>query len=548
MRIGDLLLQSDFLTEDQLTAALSQQRMAKNVPIGQLLKVLNYLTDEDLELVLQAQRQILFASLEGSLAVESLRYAKKENVSLLQALEAVQDKLGIINADPNQETSASFAPEKPKIMPEELLRVSEEAALANDWNKSIECLEKARQIFEHSVAHSPEASIPIFCKLALAYAKLNNRAKLKEQLDKILTQVEGKNKSFSAETILTLSAVAALSSKHHLYSFADRLYRRALPFWQKILPLHAPQFILCLRDAINCSRVICPPERKNVRIGELLISSGLISAEQFSEAFQSSKKNRLPLGRVVSEQGMITQHDLRNAVRVQLLCRSAILPSNYAGMLLRAASLSKLIPEEFFAKMNLGKESVDKSEELQDLVAKMDNLLMLEETLGLNHPEVASLAAELADICLRRGEPDEAEVMLRRAHAVMVVAGEPYELQLSDICAKIARLLIVKKKFPESELLLLQSMEIRSRLLGENHQDVAEVLVDLGYLHYCQTNYAPAIGFLRSSWLLQQEHPVVNQQELRYLLELLIKCFDESGQPNESEHYRQCLRSLSAGP
>ena len=546
MRIGDLLLESGFLTEAQLSAALSQQRMAKNVPIGQLLRVLNFLRDDELELVLQAQRQILFASLSGEFAVESLKYAREEKVSFQQAIEHLQDEA--------QKNANNFAPgspsaqDKPKTMPDELMRSSEEAAAANDWSKSIELLEKAKKIFEQSPSHSIDASLPVLCKLALAYAKSNDRVKLKEQLGKILEQLEGKSKSFSADTILTLSAVAALSSKYHLHSYADRLYRKALPLWHKLLPLHAPQFILCLRDAINCSRVVSTPERTNVRIGELLTSSGLITTQQFAEALQNSKRDRLPLGRVVSELGMITQHDLRNAVRVQLLCRSAILPSYYAGMVLRAASLSKLIPEEFFAKMNLGKESVEKSTELHDLVAKMDNLLLLEETLGLNHPEVASLAAELADICLRRAEPEEAEILLRRAHSVMVIAGEAYELQLADICAKIARLLIVRKKYPESELLLLQSMEIRNRLLGDNHKDVAEILVDLGYLHYCQANYAPAIGFLRSAWLLQQEQAGANPQELRYLLELLIKCFDESGQPVESEHYKQCLRALSAGP
>jgi hypothetical protein len=573
MRIGDLLLQSGFLTEEELTAALSQQRLAKNVPIGQLLKVLNYLSDEDLELVLQAQRQILFASLNGQMAVESLRYARQQKVSLQIALEKVQDKViaelkdetfdaspighsvsaACEGVEPGSSFSVSPSAEpqakqfRPPLRADELLRSSEEAAARNDWTKSIELLEKAKKIFELTAAHSPEAALPVLCKLALAYAKANDRAKLKEQLTKILDQLEGKNKSFSADTVLTLSAVAALSSKYQMHSYADRLYRKALPMWHKLLPLHAPQFILCLRDAIACSRVVAGPSRTNVRIGELLISSGLIDGDQFAEALQSAKKERLPLGRVVSEQGLITQHDLRNAVRVQLLCRSAILPSYYAGMVLRAASLSKLIPDEFFAKMNLDKDSVSKGNELHDLVAKMDNLLLLEETLGINHPEVASLAAELADVCLRRGEPDEAEVLLRRAHSVMAVSGEAYELQLADICAKIARLLIVKKKYPESELLLLQSMEIRSRILGESHNDVAEVLVDLGYLHYCQTNYAPAIGFLRSAWLLQQEQSVTNQQELRYLLELLIKCFDESGQPLESEHYRQCLRSLSTG-
>lgn len=572
MRIGDLLLQSGFLTEEELTAALSQQRLAKNVPIGQLLKVLNYLSDEDLELVLQAQRQILFASLNGEMAVESLRYARQQKVSLQIALERVQDQViaelkdepfdaspvghslntGMEGLEPGSSFAVPANSEPPKsnktpLRADELLRSSEEAAARNDWTKSIELLEKAKKIFEQAAAHSPEAALPVLCKLALAYAKANDRVKLKEQLAKILEQLEGRNKSFSPDTVLTLSAVAALSSKYQMHSFSDRLYRKALPLWHKLLPLHAPQFILCLRDAISCSRVVAPPARTNVRIGELLISSGLIDADQFSEALQAAKRDRLPLGRVVSEQGIITQHDLRNAVRVQLLCRSAILPSFYAGMVLRAASLSKLIPDEFFAKMNLDKDAVSKGNELHDLVAKMDNLLLLEETLGLNHPEVASLAAELADICLRRGEPDEAEVLLRRAHAVMAVAGEAYELQLADICAKIARLMIVKKKYPESELLLLQSMEIKNRLLGESHNDVAEVLVDLGYLHYCQTNYAPAIGFLRSAWLLQQEQTASNQQELRYLLELLIKCFDESGQPVESEHYRQCLRSLSAG-
>lgn len=564
MRIGDLLVGAGLLSEDALAAALKKQMLDKDTPLGQMLKLLNHLTEDELNLVLQAQRRILHASMPGEVAIAAIKYAKQNNLNFALATEKVlvmmrgsqpaQDQSAKVDILPGQANKASeigsasmtgsSSIARSVCDPADLLQLSDKAALQQQWDQSIELLEQARTIYEHGDAYSKESTIPVYCRLAAIYSKTNRSAMAQKSIAKVTQMLQLASKMAPGSVALA-GAAANLASRQGMTKDADQLYKLVIPKWTELLPFEFAQFNVCLRDAIACSRVIKALARKNIRIGELLIDSRLVSAGQFQEALQKAKRLHQPLGRVISETGLLSTQDLRNAVRVQLMCRAAVLPAEYAASAVRAASLACLAPNEFFEKLNVPLEtSTAPAGSLAELVAKMDRLLVMEERHGVQHAEVAVVADELGDICLRRAEPEDAEAMFRRAHAVFAMAGEKYQLNLAGVCQKIGRLLIKQKKYPEAELLLLQSMEIKNRLLGDRHQEVAEALVDVGYLYFCQANYSPAIGFLRSSWMIQQEDSSLEQK--RYLLELLIKCFEQSGQDAESDIYREQLREIRA--
>ncbi len=409
-----------------------------------------------------------------------------------------------------------------------------------DWKTAIKCLERARQLFEETDTFSEEATIPVYCRLAVMYAKTGNAEKTRESLSAVTSMMQKRTMAPGAMSLLTTAANQCF--RQGMAAEANQLYKVVMPKWAQLLPFESAQFNICLRDAILCLHVTRAPSKQNIRIGELLAGSGLIDKEQFQEALQKTRLTHQPLGRVLSQSGWLSNQDLRNAVRVQLLCRAAVLPAEYASVTLKAASFARSV-DEFFSKLNVPVEAkAGDAKDLADLIEKMDRLLIMEESHGLLHPDVAVLANEIGDICLRRNETADAEVMFRKAHAVFATSSEENQLDLADACQKIARLMVGRKKYPEAELLFLQAMEIKNRMLGEKHHEVAEVLVDVGFLYFCQANYEPAIGFLRTSWMIQQEESSIEQK--RFLLELLIKCFEQSGQSSEGDIYREQLRSM----
>lgn len=558
MRIGDLLVLSGFISQQQLESALQQQKANKKTPIGQLLRVLNFLSDDELELVLQAQRKILFTSMSGGLAVSSLQYARQHKVTFAQATEKILAQISSINppappaaatisATIETQSVATPKPEERKVSsaprfsadPANLIKQSDTEAGQQRWDEAIKLLEQARDIYMRSEGFADDAVVPVYCRMSAIHLKTHNTNKARECLDKVAKLVAN-GANLTANSITLLAAAASICARQGLTQDAHQIFCLIMPKWTALLPFESSQFSQCLKDAIACSRQLNKPAKYNIKIGELLTSSGLITSIQFQEALQKTKRMRRPLGNILTETGTIRYQDLRNAVRVQLMCRSALIPSEYAAMIVKAASASDLPSTDFFARLNLGQSEA--AQYTLELIAKMDELLVLEQNKGLQEPAVAVLADNIGDICMLRGEAIEGEAMYRKAHAIFAVAGEKYQLHLATDCQKIGRILIQQKKYPEAELLFLQAMEIRNRMLGDKDPEVAETLVDVGYLYFCQANYFPAIGFLRSAWMIQQDD--ASPQKKRYVLDLLVKCFEQSGQSDEGEVYREQLKSI----
>jgi len=64
----------------------------------------------------------------------------------------------------------------------------------------------------------------------------------------------------------------------------------------------------------------------DIQLGELLIRGGLLDPEQFEAAYRLSFKMRLPIGRVLTMHGHVTEDQLRAALEIQARIRDGLLP------------------------------------------------------------------------------------------------------------------------------------------------------------------------------------------------------------------------------
>lgn len=567
MRIGELLIQAGFVTQQQVDTALSKQSTARKTPLGKHLRLLEFLTDEELDLVLQAQRKMAFTTMSAQLAIASLKYAKLHALDFESASRAVLSSLALGSTNrtapsqqsqsqssspsqssaPSQKSPPNSAAGMPKSStgstprfasnPAELLKVSETLYAQKHFEESAKALEEVRTIYERSDGYSIDLVIPVYSKLAEIYSMLGKMPLAEDRISK-LCGILKKEVKLLPGSITSLAQVAHYCSRNKLSEQSDQMYKSILPLWANLLPFEQSQFPFHVRDAISVYRTNSASTHKNIRIGELLVESKFLNADQFQEALQKSKRIRQPLGKVLTESGLVKVQDLRNAMRVQLMCRAAVIPVEYAASTLLAASCAKESVEIFFKSFDVSLQT-PAAKLLPELIEKMDKLLIQEEKSGLKSPAVAALAVEVADICLSRNESEEAELMLRRAHSIYAMEFENHQLELANTCFKIACLLLPKHKYEEAELLLMQAMEIKNRILGDKNPELADVLVELGSLYIGQGNYFPAAGFLRSAWSILDGK--CSSDRSQFVLKLLIKCFEQMGMESECEIYRQKL-------
>jgi MSHA biogenesis protein MshE len=57
---------------------------------------------------------------------------------------------------------------------------------------------------------------------------------------------------------------------------------------------------------------------KKIRLGDLLIQEGLITAQQLDDAIESQRKSGLKLGQILVEQGVLTEDALLSGLAKQL--------------------------------------------------------------------------------------------------------------------------------------------------------------------------------------------------------------------------------------
>ncbi|AOY81091.2 tetratricopeptide repeat protein [Moorena producens JHB] len=134
--------------------------------------------------------------------------------------------------------------------------------------------------------------------------------------------------------------------------------------------------------------------------------------------------------------------------------------------------------------------------------------------LGKEHPDVATILNNLANLYQYLGGYDQAEALYQQALEIRkhwLGEKHPY---VAESLNNLAVLYYFQGHYDQAEPLIVQSLEMRKLLLGQNHPDVAESLNNLAVLYYLQGHYDQAKPLIVQSLemkkqLLGADHPDV---------------------------------------
>jgi tetratricopeptide (TPR) repeat protein/transcriptional regulator with XRE-family HTH domain len=174
-----------------------------------------------------------------------------------------------------------------------------------------------------------------------------------------------------------------------------------------------------------------------------------------------------------------------------------------------------------------------------------------EQSLGPEHPQVASPLYNLANLYRKQGKYNEAESLYLQALRIWEQSPEPEHPQAASPLNGLAELYREQGKYDEAEALHQQALRIRERSLGPEHPQLAAQINNLALLYSEQGKYTEAEPlYLRALRIremnLEPEHP-----QLAYPLNNLADLYKEQGKYTEAEPlFQRALRiwEQSLGP
>ncbi|MDP8292986.1 MAG: tetratricopeptide repeat protein [Candidatus Orphnella occulta] len=149
-------------------------------------------------------------------------------------------------------------------------------------------------------------------------------------------------------------------------------------------------------------------------------------------------------------------------------------------------------------------------------------VVSVEETLGPEHPSVATVLNNFATVYYAQGRYDEAEPLYKRALNIKQRAFGPNHLDVAQGMNNLATLYYAQGKYEDAEPLYRRALEIREEILGSEHPDVAKSLNNLGVVYRTQAlqvsvqeaGEAPPAAVEPPKKELLPETPSINVEEL----------------------------------
>ncbi len=172
------------------------------------------------------------------------------------------------------------------------------------------------------------------------------------------------------------------------------------------------------------------------------------------------------------------------------------------------------------------------------------SLAIAEKALGPNHPDVAAILNNLAALRVDEGRLTEAEPLYRRSLSIREKALGPQHLHVAITLNNLASLYLAAGRYAEAEPLFKRSQDIREKALGATHPDVATVLSNLAELYRVQGRYTEAEPHLQRSIAIREKSQGPEHPDTANLLNNLAALHMELGRYAEAE--RIYKRSLSA--
>lgn len=192
----------------------------------------------------------------------------------------------------------------------------------------------------------------------------------------------------------------------------------------------------------------------------------------------------------------------------------------------------------------LARHELAKIHTADDDKEKAENLLQtalaaMEERLGADEPQLASLLHDLAALYEGSGRYEEAEPLYRRALALMENGSGESLPDLAPTCYRLAGLYEEMEQEEKSAPLYEKALEIQMGVLGQDHPDVGTILNHLANLLRRQGRHEQAEPmFIRSLDILEKalgpDHP-----NLAVVLNNLAELYGAMGNDEKAEQYQE---------
>ncbi|MGH7192977.1 MAG: tetratricopeptide repeat protein, partial [Candidatus Saccharimonadales bacterium] len=306
MRIGEILIKSSVIDAKALEDALSYAGY-KQIPLGRALRVLRYITEEDLTRALDAQSAIR-KGIPGNVALDVLKSAYQTNRTFMQSLQnPIASSADNIPASVLQllnEKKPAAAPAVRTPAPtteqshEELIDIGDTFFLANELEPAEKAYTKARELIEGAYGIPPSKVAHVLTKLANLYFatdRFREALPLYERVLEIQKKVFGVS---SPEVTRALEDLGDLYDVQDTIPESQRYYDEALKsmYQHKIIDPETTGRLFKKLMSI-CHRTGEPMAR--ARLGELATDSGLLTAEKVQAALATAKETSKPIGTVL---------------------------------------------------------------------------------------------------------------------------------------------------------------------------------------------------------------------------------------------------------
>ena len=153
-------------------------------------------------------------------------------------------------------------------------------------------------------------------------------------------------------------------------------------------------------------------------------------------------------------------------------------------------------------------------EQARDLIEGV--LLEMVESLGEDHPEVATARNNLAVVFARMGQLDRAEQEIEKALAIYRAALGEGHLRIAETQVSLAGIMQAAERDEDARVVLEQALAVQVAALGEDHPQVAITQNNLGSVYAALDNYEQAEAAHRAALRIREaafgaDHPATAQ-------------------------------------
>jgi CHAT domain-containing protein/Tfp pilus assembly protein PilF len=164
------------------------------------------------------------------------------------------------------------------------------------------------------------------------------------------------------------------------------------------------------------------------------------------------------------------------------------------------------------------------------------SLAIVEKTLGPNHPVVASVLNNLAELYYwAQGRYADAEPLYKRSLTIVEKTLGPNHPDVASVLNNLASFYDDQSRYADAEPLYKRSLAIREKVLGPDHSDVAQSLNNLAGLYNDQGRYADAEPLYKRSLAIREKALGPNHPDVAGSLNNLATLYTKQGRYLDAE-------------